>query len=252
MTTAIGQAKHTPEEQHSSDTIYSLLQKSRVYKQWYVLPFSSFRVTSDTLAPQTSFIFQINEVRESLDANPYVDIYGHWTPSYNPRDNAIVDEGVSGVWWACDGTRIYAVGENYLPRGIRHYSTYSVFFSGGSGFRVLHGNAMNPRAGDAYRSLGFQHNEGDAFSSSLTNVLQGTTLSCHRADQAWVSMLLPNTYHGPRTTGQGYGGLKGELPIFLALVALSMPATSLHTQLPRMFQNGEWQVHNIGHGCTKP
>lgn len=189
-------------------------------------------------------------MRESQNADPCFDHWGHWVPSHRPGDNFIENEGVSGIWWICDGNRIYRFDQNKLPVGTTHYKTYSVFFSGGGGLRILYGDATNPRAGDAYRSLGFYHNEADGFSSSLTNVLQEATLRCQRADQAWVNMLLPNTYHGPITTTPGYGGLKGELPIFLALIALSMPAASLYEQLPRMFQNGAWQVHNGRYGCT--
>ncbi|KAF9691188.1 hypothetical protein EKO04_010820 [Ascochyta lentis] len=196
----------------------------------------------------TSFLFRIDEVREDPEANPNVDNNGHWIPSYEPGDNIVVNEGVSGIWWYCNGNQIYRVDYDNLPQGRIHYKTYSVFFSGGSGFKILHGNALNPRPGVAYHPLGFVHHAGDGYSSSLTNVLQGTTLRCHRADQIWVSKLLPNTYHGPLATTPDQGGLKGELPIFLALLALSMPVASLQTYLPHMFRNGMWQMHNLPHG----
>jgi hypothetical protein len=57
-------------------------------------------------------------------------------------------------------------------------------------------------------------------------------------------MLLPDIYHAPaRTQDQNYGGLTGELPILLALIALSMPPSYLPQILPNMFAGGAWQVH---------
>ncbi|UPX19898.1 uncharacterized protein EKO05_0010148 [Ascochyta rabiei] len=196
----------------------------------------------------TSYLFRIDEVREDPETNPSVDATGHWVPSYKPNANIVVNEGTSGIWWYCNGNQIYAVRAEHLPLGRKHYKTYSVFFSGGYGFRILRGNATNPRPDEAYRPLGFEHHDMDGYSSSVTNVLQGTTLRCHRADQLWVAKLLPNTYHGPVATTPGQGGLKGELPIFLALLALSMPAANLRTCLPQMFVNGAWQTHSLPHG----
>jgi hypothetical protein len=110
-------------------------------------------------------------------------------------------------------------------------------------------DATIPPAGRTWRALGFEHDSADSFSSYLTNVLQETTLRCHRNDQRWVSMLLPDIYHGPLTTDKTRGALKGDITIFLALLALSMPASQLATYLPSMFQDSSWQEHSFEHGC---
>lgn len=136
--------------------------------------------------------------------------------------------------------RIYEMSEADLPTGRRHYKTFSAFYIGGYGFRIMEGDATNPTPGNAYHPLGFEHHDDDGYSSSLTNAVQGTQLRCHRADQAWVSKLLPNTYYGAPQGGHGQGGLKGHLPIFLALMALSMPETYVRTYLPHMYSNGAW------------
>jgi hypothetical protein len=126
-----------------------------------------------------------------------------------------------------------------------------VFFSGGCGFRVLLGDATNPPAGEVWHPLGFEHDETD-HSSYLTNALQHPTLFCHRTDQVWARMLLPDIYHGPLTTDLYRGSLKGELPIFLALLALAMPPTELATYLPSMFQGGVWRSFDMAHGRAYP
>jgi hypothetical protein len=62
-------------------------------------------------------------------------------------------------------------------------------------------------------------------------------------------MLLPDIYHGPSVAkGQNYGALKGELPIFLALIALSLPGHHLPNVLPQLYVNGHWQSHTMAHG----
>jgi hypothetical protein len=62
-------------------------------------------------------------------------------------------------------------------------------------------------------------------------------------------MLLPDIYQVPPTpTPEGYGGLKGELPLLLALIAFSMSKKDLQKYLNRMYEGGRWQVHGLPHG----
>lgn len=170
-------------------------------------------------------------------------------PSCVPGYNQPCTEGVSGTWWMCNGTQIWPLPGNTPPTGTQAWKTFSVFFSGGYGFRVMNGNATTPTDGEVYHPLAFEHHNNDNCSSYLTNVMQQPTLRCHR-NQVWTRMLLPNTYHGPVTAVQQYGGLKGELPIFLALVAFSMPPELLATYLSGMMHNGVWQQFNMQNGCT--
>lgn len=184
-----------------------------------------------------------------------MDLNGHWVPPYHPGQTRVAQgKGATGTWWVCNGNQVYPVNENALPEDKIPYKTFSVFFSYGFGFRILRGDATNPPVGEAWYPLGFEHDDNDGYSSYLTNVLQQASLRCHRQDQAWVKMLLPNTFHGPEVTATSWGALKGELPIFLALLALSMPHANVPTLLPFLFQNGQWTTHNlaIGSGCTYP
>jgi hypothetical protein len=197
-----------------------------------------------------AFVFQITEVREHENVPPGVDPNGHWLPSHIPGYNVIAREGATGVWFVCNGDAIWTAAEGDLPR-MELYKTFSVFFCGGFGFRVLEGNATSPAAGNTWRPLGFEYDRDDRHSSFLTNVLQEPTLKYRREDQGWVNMLLPNTYHGSWTTrNPNKGALKGELPIFLALLALSMPLQYLQTCIPQMMVKSKWTWHNLSSGCT--
>jgi hypothetical protein len=65
----------------------------------------------------------------------------------------------------------------------------------------------------------------------------------------WPNMLLPDIYHGPQTPYVQYGALKGELAIFLGLLAFSMSKDYVSQYLPSTFTNQQWNVHNIPRGC---
>jgi hypothetical protein len=69
--------------------------------------------------------------------------------------------------------------------------------------------------------LKFDHNAD--YSSSVSDRGISSTLRCQPLQAFWPHVLFPNNYHGSLTPYEGYGGLTGELTIFLALMALSMP-----------------------------
>lgn len=153
---------------------------------------------------------------------------------------------MSGIWWYCNGTQIYRI--NNAPSETQRYKTYSMYYSGGYGFWVLKGDALSPQRDATWQPLRFDHDPTDGYSSYLTNVAENRTLQCQRADQRWPHMLLPNIYHGTETPYAQYGALKGELPIFLALIAFSMRQEYLPATIPLMFTNRHWNTHMNPHG----
>ncbi|KAF3000089.1 hypothetical protein E8E13_002794 [Curvularia kusanoi] len=100
---------------------------------------------------------------------------------------------------------------------------------------------------EGWLPLTFDHDKKD-YSSFLTNAKFAPALHCYRKDQKWMKMLLPDIYHGRWEVPQPYGGLKGELAIFLALVAFSMPVDNLKQYLPSMFRSGTWQQYEMANG----
>lgn len=63
-----------------------------------------------------------------------------------------------------------------------------------------------------------------------------------------MSMLLPDVYQDKWEVPAPYGGLKGELAIFLALIAFSIPVENLQQHLPAMFHGGIWQQCDMANG----
>lgn len=107
-------------------------------------------------------------------------------------------------------------------------------------------DATQPSSNEHWRALTFNHDEND-YSSSVCHVGSHPTMRCHKPSTSWPEMLLPSIYHGPDTSHDGYGGLIGELPIFLALITFSMQPQELPNVLPQIFRNGQWATHSLKH-----
>ncbi|KAK4544190.1 hypothetical protein LTR36_004400 [Oleoguttula mirabilis] len=73
--------------------------------------------------------------------------------------------------------------------------------------------------------------------------LEHQRLPWARPDQLWATQLLPDTYRAQlQTANARYGGMNGELPLLLGIVALSMPAQALTMCLPNCIVN-PWRLY---------
>ncbi|KAF2851862.1 hypothetical protein T440DRAFT_46162 [Plenodomus tracheiphilus IPT5] len=195
------------------------------------------------------YIFQINEVNRNPRATCRYDNFGRWIPSYEGAGHEIYNVGATGKYWYCDRSRFYRI--DAPPIGSTEYSTFSLYYGGGHGFWVLKGSAINPPRHDDWHALKFDHSPSD-YSSFLTNAGQQDTLRCQRSDQTWPQMLLPDIYRTTSITQhQQYGGLTGELPILLGLMAHTTTRDSLPIAIPYMFQNQTWQEHMFQYQRTE-
>lgn len=99
-------------------------------------------------------------------------------------------------------------------------------------------------------------NYGDRYCSYAGRNLGHSQLCVCRPDQLWASWMIPGT-HQPdaprRLAAQPYGGLNGELPVLLGLMALAVPANHVVQHLSRCIAN-TWrfippQGLPAGQGC---
>jgi hypothetical protein len=127
-----------------------------------------------------------------------------------------------------------------------HFKTFSLFYTHGFGFWALNGDGTNPPQGASWHALRFDHDKHNR--SYLTTAGEHAAMQWQRLDQAWAHMLLPTTYHGVHTQIPHHGGLIGELPILLALVAMSMEPANLKQWIPWMFHDSAWQTHSLKNG----
>lgn len=189
----------------------------------------------------------MDEFTEHPQAIEQLDNEGKWVPMAIKGYNLRQPGGVSGQWWHCEDGAIERIPT--LPANALPYKTFSTVYGDGHGFWILRGDATDPPEDETWHHLRFDWDE-ETLSSSLTNTGTEAVMRCHNPEKRWPGMLLPDIYHGPAYPYEGYGGLTGDLPIFLALIALSMNPNRLPIELPRMMQNGEWGTHGRSHGRT--
>lgn len=195
-----------------------------------------------------AYVFRIDEFREHPDSMPQVDERGKWLPSSIQGYNLRVPGGVSGMWWFCNGSDIRSIS-GWQPTTTQEspYKVFSTIYGGGHGFYIMRGDATSPPTAEAWHDLWFDCDES-TYTSHLTNAGSHRTLQVQNSEKGWPQMLLPDIYHGAHYPQDGYGGLGGDLAIFLALVAFSMKPERLLSELPKMMDEGTWQVHARSHG----
>lgn len=162
---------------------------------------------------------------------------------YNIRING----GVSGQWYYCDKKSICLLPGWRPAEGVPPYKTFSTIYSDGHGFHVLRGDATSPPQSETWHDLSFDWDE-TTLSSALTNAGTRRALRIQDPNARWPRMLLPDIYHGGDYAVANYGGLTGDLPIFLSLLALSMKPGWLAEELPRLMKDGDWVEHKRNHG----
>ena len=118
-----------------------------------------------------------------------------------------------------------------------------MYYAEGTGFWVLRGDGRVPPDDDDWHKLRFDTYDGRGL-SYLTNAGQLSTLYIQPNPPSWANLLLPDIYHGRNpATPQRPGGLVGELPIFLGLMAFSTKRENLQGVLPYSFTGGSWTTH---------
>ncbi|KAI7467044.1 hypothetical protein KC357_g7214 [Hortaea werneckii] len=93
---------------------------------------------------------------------------------------------------------------------------------------------------------------GSSYTSYAGQRQQQQRLHCRRRDQLWATQLFTDIYTAQQETqNPQYGGLNGELPLLIALLALTMPPGYLPTHLPQCIGN-TWNVYppnTLPRGC---
>ena len=201
-------------------------------------------------------------MQEGPEHTPCVDSSGTWFPPRSVGGNKLIGGNHSGKYWHCTGDFIIPVEGTELPQGCYPFKTFSVYYDYGT-FWVTRGDASTQLigAGDNNKESGTGHGEdwhrltfeydAPTYASHLTNAGENFRLRTQRPDQDWPRMLLPEHYHAPlssHTECQRYGGLAGELPLFLALIAFSVDVSYVGWVFPFCFANGVWGTHYRTHG----
>ena len=217
-----------------------------------------------------------------------LNAHRQWQPPRPRRSNKLVDRHTTGNWYEFKNGRTTQVEKPARAR-LEHFKTFSFYFSDGNiwiypcdatryqvgdglGSRRIAGSPTpneetdvsssdyetdndNDRRMEDWRPLSFKCPiPGDnSFCSYATIRAQEETLRLQRPDQASLSQLLPDRYHAApeaRRAPQGYGGLVGELPILVALIAYSVRPDRVDGALTHCLRQGYNSHHRPrGEGC---
>jgi len=201
-------------------------------------------------------------MQENPEHTPCVDRSGKWFPPGSVGGNKLIGGNASGKYWHCRGEDIIQAEENKLPQGCYPFKTFSAYYDDGT-FWITRGDASTQLigAGDSNEESGAGHGEDwrrltfdydeITYASILTNAGQNPRLRTQRLDQDWPRMLLPEQYHALpsfHTAHPQYGGLTGELPLFLALMAFSADVRYVGGVFESCFTFGIWRTHRETHG----
>ena len=233
------------------------------------MPLNGLKSGSNRCPP---YYFRIDSMQEHPSHKLFVDAVGTWYPPKSLGMNQLIGGGISGLYWYCDGLSVSQAA--YIPSNCPHFKTFSVYYCKGI-FWVSKCDATAVQVGDGDNDIGdrdlrdapegedegwhllsFDYGHEDygeqTYSSHITNAGEHDRLRTQRPDQIWPGMLLPERYHAPESsrTSAGnhqYGGLTGELPLFLALIAFSVDASCVGWALQNCFQNQSWGAHNVNY-----
>ena len=174
-------------------------------------------------------------------------------PSTNTDNIVRAGGGASGVWWYFAGRWIQKIPRSDTDSpavGSQHFKTISTFFSREFGFWIGEGNAANPKIPvEWWQPLYFDYGDSPR-STYVTNAGTETHLNRTRPDQHWVKLLFPERYHNSKQVinDMPCGGLTGDLPIFLSLIAFSIHPHYLEMALPTLIRHDSWALHSLPHG----
>ena len=187
-----------------------------------------------------SFMFRTEEIAEHPQITPRTERRS-WRPPISPGWSYSLEAGISNIYGHCDGQKISWLSQLLPDTPV--YKQYSIYYAEGTGFWVLKGDGRAPPKDEDWERLGFD-TYGDRGLSYLTNAGQSSTLYIQPDPSDWAYILLQDIYHS-RTpaTPQRPGGLIGELPIFLGLLAFSTTRENLQSVLQYMFVTGQWNTH---------
>ncbi|KAF2492289.1 hypothetical protein BU16DRAFT_445510, partial [Lophium mytilinum] len=191
------------------------------------------------------YVFRIDDLKEiPTKFAPSSDSY-LWAPSTEPGSHILREGGISGRYWLNDGYCNREIAGP--PQGSVHFKTYSMYYD--AGFWISASDASRPDIeAKPWRRVSFEWDKA-TYASHLAHAGDCSTLRTQRPGQDWPRNLLPNIYHAPSNcwtadTHNQYGGLVGELPILLGLIAFSISISYADYAISTCFSKGSYKTHS--------
>ncbi|KAF1813905.1 hypothetical protein P152DRAFT_297375 [Eremomyces bilateralis CBS 781.70] len=215
-------------------------------------------------APGPPFAFQIYELNDVRDPQYQHTRYGTgaWIPPQTFRDNdweLIFDEH---SFFYFDGSTVHLYPPGSFPMdAIHNAGEVSVYHNEGQiygcGEDVTEPPTPEPHEPPlevmdiGWKCLAFVHENDQSYVSRAVFHEGGVPrLTLLRPSQVWAKELLPCIYrphhvHDDSPQNSGLGGLKGEVAILIALIALSVPNGNIHLALFNCMRGLTWTSHGL-------
>lgn len=243
--------------------------------------------SSDECTQMPTFFFQINKMRQHPQLPPRHTAGGYWVPPKVLRGNVPVNGDTTGQFFFFNGAMTRPLESN-LPNGLAHYRTFSVYYDDpGESFWIVDYNALQQQVGDGsqddlsgasesdedededdnwgidWAQLCFLPGTGEQqhdYTSYVTCAGENHRLFLQKETQTWARKLFPARYHAPpdRTISANqadqypdWGGLIGDLPLLIALIAFSVRENEVGTAVQHCLYGNPWQMHTLSRrrGC---
>ncbi|KAF2140205.1 uncharacterized protein K452DRAFT_309982 [Aplosporella prunicola CBS 121167] len=197
-----------------------------------------------------SFYFRVISIQETPESVPRSLGQGIWfPPAHTGSSQATLPQ-----WFYYDGTAVIAAAT--IPPGLYEYGTYSVYYDDSKFWAVPYNVLQIPVAtGENYdwNRVMFSHGEVDGTASRVTLGGEHWQLGPqHHQHQQWIRMLFPENHHPDPSMNppnySSYGGLSGDLPLVLALIAFSIEPQYIYHAFQHCLTNHSWQAHQYRHG----
>lgn len=192
-----------------------------------------------------SFYFRITAIEQRQGVRPRGMPRGIWLP---PAGKDSVP--TSSQLFCFDGRAVYDV--TYAvnpPAGSQVFNTCSIYHDFSTFWAVDYDVtllAVNEGDNRDWTPIGFDYGDGTINWVGIGG--EHRRLGPQR-NQPWARTLLPENHHPRRWSTDGrYGGLCGELPLIIALIAFSMEPEYLVHALTNCMREGSWGGHEYPHG----
>ena len=226
-----------------------------------------------------SFFFQVNKMRPHPQVPPRHTAGGIWVPPKLLGANIAVEGDTTSKFFFFNGTNTQYPVVN-MPGGLAYYRTFSVYYDDSSdGFWLVDYNALQQQVGDGsqdvlsasqdesdededeenwrmdWKQLSFVKGGGDYdhdYTSYVTCAGNSPRLFLQKDSQVWAKRMFPERYHAPPeytiaanhpNQHPSWGGLIGDLPLIIALIAFSVRENEVAQALRLCLQGNPWKMH---------
>ncbi|KAK4942360.1 hypothetical protein LTR28_008692 [Elasticomyces elasticus] len=137
-----------------------------------------------------------------------------------------------------------------VPNQMRHYKTFSVYMNQSTFWIFPDDATTNPTVNWSRMNFDYPADRNLKYPAYVGFAGEFIRMRFqHEEQRSWFDRLLPDRYHAipthPSTAeNRAFGGLIGELPMIIALIAFSVGPPDVEAALQHCMVGPRWRLHN--------